>query len=580
MRPRKNQDLFGGSVKSYVRPSRALGLAIIAAFALAACGGASGSSSSAEGSPASATSTSASRSFGGSGGTVTLLMGAAPRSLDPGRGYSTQDAEVDWLVYTGLTTYKHASGRAGTTLIPGLATALPKISDDGRTYTATLRKGLKYSNGKPVKASDFPRAVERAIKIPWGGSAGFITPIIAGAAAYSIGKAKDISGITTDDSSGKITIHLTQAYGPFENVLAFPAMGMVPSSAPLKEEPANPPPGVGPYRVTNIVLHQSFSVIKNTEFRSIAGIPTPKVNVNVKISTNVTANALSVLNNSADVFDYADTVPVHLLPQIRATAPDRFSNVDLGGATFYIFFNVTNKPFDDQLAREAVVAGLNEDAMSRLAADPLDPGCYMLPPAVPGHPSAPCPYGTPGTGDLAKAKTLVKQSGMAGSRVTVWSPTGAPRHQWMAYYTALLNAIGFKATQRVLADANYFTAIGTRKLHPQTGFADWNEDFANPIDFYLLLDGHAILPDHNENFGEVNDPKINSAIASLGEVPSAQLSSVTPNWQAIDAYVAKQAYIGVFGYPTFPKFTSSRMDYRQAVFHPLYGWDLSTLAIR
>ena len=49
------------------------------------------------------------------------------------------------------------------------------------------------------------------------------------------------------------------------------------------------------------------------------------------------------------------------------------------------------------------------------------------------------------------------------------------------------------------------------KLHPQTGFADWNQDFPNPIDFYLLLSGKAILPTNNENSGEVNDPHINSA---------------------------------------------------------------------
>ncbi len=507
-------------------------------------------------------------------------MGTAPQSLDPGKGYTTQDAEVNWLVYTGLTTYQHASGQAGSTLIPGLATALPKITDGGKTYTATLRPGLKFSNGQPVKASDFPRAVERAIKIPWGGSGQFITPIIAGATAYASGKAHTISGITTDDKTGKITIHLVKAYGPFANVLAFAAMGIVPSNAPLKEEPTNPPPGVGPYKVTNIVPNQSFSVVKNPDFPSIPGIPTPKVNVNVKISSNVTSNALSVLNNTNDVFDYGDTVPGSLLPQIEAKAKDRFSNVDLGVSTFYVFMNSTVKPFNSQLAREAVVTGINENAMNRLAADTLDPGCYFLPAAVPGHPTTPCPYGAPGDGNLAKAKALVKQSGMAGTPVTVWSETRDPRQQWMAYYTSFLNSIGFKATQKVLADANYFTAIGKRSVHPQTGFADWNADFLNPVDFYLLVDGPAILADQNQNFGEVNDPKINAAIASLGKVPSTQLSSIASKWQAIDQYLAQKAYIGVFGYRKFPKFTSSRMNYSQAVFHPVYGWDYSTLAVK
>jgi peptide/nickel transport system substrate-binding protein len=556
-------------------------LAVLATFAIAACGGSSSSSSSAGGSGASGTSTSASGgSSGGGGGTVTLLQGTAPQSLDPAKGYTTQDAEVNWLVYTGLTTYAHVNGKGSTTLIPGVATALPKISADGKTYTATLRKGLKFSNGQPVKASDFTRAAERAIKVPWGGSGQFITPIIVGGTAYSTGKAKSISGITANDKTGKITIHLVKPYGPFDNVLAFPAMGLVPTSAPLKEEPANPPPGVGPYKVTNIVPNQSYSVVKNPDWTSIPGIPSGHVNVNVKISTNVTSNALSVLNNTADVFDWADTIPGSLLPQIHAKGAGRFSNINLGGSTYYVFLNSKVKPFNNQLAREAVVTGLNENAMNRLSSGTLAPACFFLPPAVPGHPTGACPYGTPGNGDLVKAKALVKQSGMEGQPVTVWSETRSPRQQWMAYYTSFLNSIGFKAKQKVLADATYFTTIGELKLHPQTGFTDWNQDFANPVDFYLLLDGHAILPTDNENIGEVNDPKINNAIATLGQVPTTQLGSVTAKWQAIDEYVAKKAYVAVFGYQTFPKFMSSRMNYNAAIFHSVYGWDLTSFQLK
>ena len=139
----------------------------------------------------------------------TWSRGTFPQSLDPGKDYTTQGSEVNWIVYTGLTTYAHANGAAGGKLIPGLATALPTITDGGKTYTATLRKGLKYSNGTPVKASDFIRAFERAVHIPWGGAGAFMTPIVVGATAYSTGKAKTISGITADDKTGKITIHLT-----------------------------------------------------------------------------------------------------------------------------------------------------------------------------------------------------------------------------------------------------------------------------------------------------------------------------------------------------------------------------------
>ena len=559
------------------RQAAAALLTVIVAVALSACGSSSSSSSSSSASSASSSTSTPSSST--SAKSVTLLMGTAPQSLDPGMDYTTQGAEPNWVTYTGLTTYRHANGAAGTQLIPGLATALPVISDGGKTYTVTLRKGLVFSNGKPVLASDFAYTVERSIKIPWGGSGQFITPVIVGGTAFSTGKAKTISGITTDNATGKIVIHLTAPYGPFDNVLAFPALGIIPAGTPFHNLPNSPPPGVGPYMTTNIVPNASFSSVINPEWSKmdIPGIPAGHVDVNVKISSNVSSNALSVLNNTADFFDWADTIPGSLLPQIHSQAADRFSQVNLGGSTYYIFLNVTKKPFSSQLAREAVVTGLNQDAMNRLGAGTLAPACYFLPPAVPGHPTGACPYGTPGTGNLAKAKALVQQSGMAGQPVTVWSETRSPRQQWMTYYTSFLNSIGFKATQKVIADATYFTTIGDLKLHPKTGFADWNQDFPNPVDFYgVLLDGKAILPTDNENFGETNDPYINSQVTALGATPTTQLSTVVSKWQALDQYVAKKAYVAVFGYQTFPKFTSNRINYGAIVFHSVYGWDFTS----
>ena len=568
-------------MKKHVRPLAVLLLVAITALVVAACGSSSKSSGTSSGGASANTSTS-SGSSGGATPTINMVQGTFPQSLDPGKDYTTQGSQVNWIVYTGLTTYAHKSGPAGGQLIPGLATALPKISDGGKTYTATLRKGLKFSNGAAVKASDFIRSVERAVKIPWGGSGAFITPIIVGASAYSTGKAKTISGITSNNTTGTITIHLVKPYGPFDNVLAFPVLGLVPSSTPLAVEASNPPPGVGPYKVTNITPGQSYDVVKNPDWTPIPGIPSGHVNIDVKVSSNITSNALAVLNNTADVFDWADTIPGSLLAQIKAKASDRFQNVNLGGSTYYIFFNVTKPPFNNQLVREAVITGLDEAAMNKLSSGTLAPACFFLPPAVPGHPTGACPYGNPASGgNIAKAKALIKQSGQAGTAVTVWSQTRAPRQQWMTYYTSFLNQIGLKATIKVIADANYFTTIGSSKsVDPETGFADWNQDFPNPVDFYLLLDGKAILPTDNQNFGQVNDPKINAAIATLGTTPTTQLSSVASKWQAVDEYVAKKAYIDVFGYQTFPFFMSDRMNYAAAIKQSIYGWDFTSFQLK
>ena len=94
-------------MKRHTRPFAATLLSVIATVALAACGSSSSSSSSA------AASSSSSSGAAKTGGTITLLMGGAPQSLDPGMDYTTQGAETLWVTYTGLTTYTHAQGPTG-----------------------------------------------------------------------------------------------------------------------------------------------------------------------------------------------------------------------------------------------------------------------------------------------------------------------------------------------------------------------------------------------------------------------------------------------------------------------------------
>jgi peptide/nickel transport system substrate-binding protein len=547
-------------------------VAVAASLTIAACG--SSKKSSASG-PAKA------------GGTVTETMGTAPDYLDPNESYTSQGWEPGYVVYTPLLTYAHANGTAGSKVVPGLATSLPTISPDGKTYTMTLRKGLVFSNGKPVKASDFLWSLERAIKLPWGGSGQFLNNQIVGAMAYSTGKASTISGVTTNDSTGQITIHLSAPYGAFENVLALPPLGIVPSGTPMKNLSASPPPGDGPYMYKSVVPNVSFTLVKNPKFASqgIPTVPSGYANqITVKINSNVTAGALSVLNNSADVFDWADIIPGSLLSQINSQAKDRFSK-QVMNTTYYFFLNTKVKPFSSQLAREAVMYGLDRSELSRLGAGFFAPACFLLPPNMVGHPTGPCPYGSLNGGpDIAKAKQLVQQSGMAGTPVTVWGEERQPRRQWVDYYTNMLNQIGFKASEKIIADASYFPTIGNLKSHPQTGFADWNQDFPNPIDFYgVLLAGDAILPTNNQNFGEVNDPFINSQVNSLGtlyKVPTSSLESTAPQWQKLDEYTAKKVYVATWGYLDAPEFTSNKINRSKIVFQPLFGWDYTSFAVK
>src|SRR3954447_26097260 len=100
----------------------------LAVFGAGACGSSGNNDSS-------SSSTAKSSGGGKEGGAITVLIGTAPDYLDPSIAYTTQAAEVHWLSYLGLLTYKHAAGQAGGPAIPARAEATSTHSQDPKKQT-------------------------------------------------------------------------------------------------------------------------------------------------------------------------------------------------------------------------------------------------------------------------------------------------------------------------------------------------------------------------------------------------------------------------------------------------------------
>src|SRR5437764_1388490 len=201
-----------------------------------------------------------------SGGTITIAAGTAPLSADQGLDFTTQGTELYSVINTPLLTFKRGvEGVGGTQIVPGLAKSLPTVSNGGKTYTFQLRSGLHYSDGQPIKASDVPYALERDIKIPWQ-AASFVSAYIVGGTDYAKGKAKTISGITTDDTAGTITVNLVAPFAPIVDIFALSGTAPVPQSTPMKNLAGTGTVGDGPYKWGPITAGQSYTLVKNTKF--------------------------------------------------------------------------------------------------------------------------------------------------------------------------------------------------------------------------------------------------------------------------------------------------------------------------
>jgi len=517
-----------------------------------------------------------------SGGSITISQTSQPDFLDPALTYTVNGVEPLWLVYTPLITYKRAEGAEGSELIPGLAKEMPTISEDGLTYELTLREGLKYSDGTPVKASDFEHTIKRVLNLESGGSAFYL--VIEGAQDYiDADKAEgDISGIETDDQTGKITIQLSEPDGSFSHVLAMWFAGLVPSDTPFKNLTESPPPGVGPYKVTESVPNRQFVMEKNDQF-NIPGIPKGNVEkITTKIIKSLQRQTQDVISGELDYMQ--DPPPADLKPEVKSKYADRYEEITTA-STYYMFMNTRVPPFNKPEIREAVNIGLDKPALARLFAGEVSPGCSFLPPGVPGYDEAldveDCPWGNPNEPpDLEKSRQMIKDAGEAGTKVTVYGNNDDPTDKVTEAYADQLNKMGFAAEPRILDGGVYFQTIGSAKTKAQTGFANWFQDFPHPKNFMFLVDGKSIQPTNNQNFGNVDDPEITKGIAELNQEPELT-DEVAERWKDLNVKLVERAWVAPYGHRKLATFLSERMDFDNcSLFHPVYNNDYSSFCLK
>lgn len=519
---------------------------------------------------------------GKQGGSITIAQSSQPDALDPALSYNTTGWESMWLVYTPPLTYRRAEGTKGAELIPGVAEHLPTVSSDGKTYELTLRKGLRFSDGTPAKASDFEHTIKRVLNLESGGSAFFLG--IEGAQEYvENGKPNaDIPGIRTNDETGEITIRLTEPDGTFSNVLAMNFSGLVPGDTPFENQTKDPPPGIGPYKITESVPNRQFVMEKNRRF-NIPGIPMGNLD---KITTLIVKSrareAQDVISGELDYMQ--DAPPPDIKPEVKAKYSDRYEE-HTTNSTYYLFVNTRVPPFDKKEVREAVNYGIDKPALSRLFAGELAVGCSFLPPGIPGYDRAldveDCPWGNPNEApDLEKARRMIADAGAEGAEVTVWGNTMEPNDKVAEAYADMLNKMGLDAKPRILDSAVYYQTIGNAKTEAQTGTTEWFQDFPHPRNFFFLVDGKSIQPTNNQNPGNVDDPQITSGIADLSKEPELT-DAVAERWGDLNKQLVDEAWIVPYGHNKRTTFMSERMDFENcSLFHPVYYNDYSSFCLK
>ncbi len=509
--------------------------------------------------------------------TLQAVFASFPDYLDPQLAYTAEGWNAMRDVYVPLLTFRHAEGRAGTEVVPGLARSLPEVSDGGRTYTLFLRPGLRYSDGSPVRASDFEYTVERSVRLYSGGSI-FYTAAIAGGRRFEATKKGGIAGIAGNDATGKIVIHLVRPNSYFPDLLALPFAALVPRGTPTRDLSFDPPPATGPYEIVDSD-RRGWSYARNPAWGAGDGAAMPEIpggsidRIEVEVVRNPEEEVRRVLSGKADWMQ--NPPPARRTVELRRRFEGTRLRVDRLPSTYYFWMNTRRPPFNDLRIRRAANFAVSPRALSRVYGGQLAPTHQILPPELPGFKRFNLyPY------DLRKARRLVAAARPRDRRITVWTDFESPNLEAGAYFAGQLRKIGFRVKLEVRNADNYFTVIGSRRTpNLDAGFSDWFMDFPHPDDFFQpLLFGGSILPFYNGNFAKIAVRRLDAKIQALNRQPLGPATEQA--YASLDRSYMKLAPWVPYGTRLLTTFVSRAVDFDRVLFNPVFGAELTSFQFK
>jgi oligopeptide transport system substrate-binding protein len=456
--------------------SRAISLFAALALLLAACAGTS-PSPSAGGSDAQPSGPAA------GGGTLSIGYLTDIQTLDPSQGYDVVSWPAERLLFDTLVSYGD-----GADLVPSLAEEMPTVSDDGLTYTFTLREGVSFvgRDGSVVRemtADDVVFTFNRLLNPnltpnPSPVASGFFL-IIEGADAVVAGDATEASGIRAVDAR-TVEFTITQPDLTFLNLLAMPFGSIVPEGVATEDTAAfaADPVGTGPYILESYEQGQMARFVRNTHYW---GTPPDPDAMEIRVGIDPTTAVQQVEAGTLDVM--GDNIPPGSLNQVLEDPTyGPWVHRQPFVATYYLSLDTSapDSPLNNVTVRQAIAYAIDKENIITVIQGTGTLAPCILPPAMPGYDPECNPY--PYNPD--RALELMAEAGFEdGFSTTLYTTTTDPDPTVGQAIQQDLAAIGIEV--EIISQA-FDTLLGTITVKHQAPmvYLGWFQDFPDPSDFY------------------------------------------------------------------------------------------------
>ncbi|MFG3052335.1 ABC transporter substrate-binding protein [Kitasatospora sp. NPDC048239] len=505
--------------------TRRAACALTAALGLlsaAACGGPDGSGAAADATPA-------------PGGTLHVLSSIDLEHLDPARAYVTSTQDVGRLVYRTLTTFAPAPGQAGGQIVPDLATDTGRPADGARTWTFTLKEGVKFEDGRPVTSKDVKYGVERtfAAELPEGPP--YARLWLAGGETYK-GPYKDPAGLASIETPDERTIvfRLNRPVADFGSAVSLPMFAPVPQDKDTGVGYDNRPFSSGPYRIDTFEPKKRLTLVRNPAWDRATdsvrkGLP-DKVVIDLNLDPAVVDQRL--IAGQGEDADAVALEPIGPASVGRVMNDPQLKKRLVTGEsinTRFLGINTGHRPLDDVRVRQAIAFALDKDALRTTRGGPIagDLATTLLPPTLIGAaPEDPYPS-KDGKGDPDKAKALLAEAGHAsGLELTLDTPaTAGGKAQGEAVQASLARA-GITVKINEISSSAFYSTVGSPARQHDLVIDGWTPDWPGASTYLpILFDGRLITPEGNNNRAQYDSPDVDARldeIAAVGDPATAQ----------------------------------------------------------
>ena len=459
--------------------------------------------------------TSGGAATGKEGGTLRVVEGGLASTIDPALVRYQPEIQILDPACGRLVTFKDKPLPAGLEIVPDLAESLPTISRNRKTYTFRIRDDARFSNGRPVTARDFVRALERILDPAMKSTSTFDLESVVGAQAMLEGRTKTLAGAV---AKGRIlTLTLTKPDARFVVTLAGGPLCAVPASLPVDPEGAKAPlPSPAPYYVAQYVPGERIVLEHNRFYRGHR--PQHLDRFVVELGVDIATAFARVEDGSAD---YALGPPTYFAENATRLArrygvnKTQFFVVPAPGIRMFAL-NASRPLFKANIKlRQAINFAVDRRALVRelgsYAGTPTD---QYLPPTMPGHVKARI---YPLTGpDLPRARALAAGNRRSGKAVlyTLDHPVDVAQAEIVRQNLA---RIGIEVEVHRFPIGLLFQKLATPGEPFDIGRVTWGFVDSSAVGF--LFDGRAIGKPNFGNWSYYDSPIFNRKLDRASKLP-------------------------------------------------------------